>query len=73
LSPVEYNIISSCETAKEVWDRLHVTYEGTDCVKKTKVNFLLSKYESFKMKQGDSIGDMFSRFTEIVNGLAYQG
>lgn len=33
LSPTEYNIISSCEIAKEVWDRLHVTYEGTDRVK----------------------------------------
>jgi len=51
LSPGEYNIISSCGIAKEVWNRFYVTYEGTDCVKETKVNILLDKYESFKMKR----------------------
>jgi len=43
LSPVEYNQISSCEIVKEVWDRLHVTYEGTDRVKETKINFMLGQ------------------------------
>ncbi|XP_071724666.1 uncharacterized protein [Rutidosis leptorrhynchoides] len=73
LSPTEYNRISSCVTAKEVWDRLHITYEGTDRVKETRINILLGQYESFKMKPGESITDMFSRFTDIVNGLENQG
>ena len=29
LSPEEYNRISSCEHAKEIWEILEVTYEGT--------------------------------------------
>lgn len=73
LSPSEYNRISSCETAKEIWDRLHVTYEGTDRVKETKIIILLQQYETFKMKPDESVTDMFSRFTDIVNGLAYLG
>lgn len=73
LSPTEYNKLSSCETAKEVWDRLHITYEGTDRVKETRINIMLGQYEAFKMKPRESIIDMFSRFTEIVNGLEYQG
>jgi len=52
---------------------LHITYEGTDQVKETKLNILLGQYEAFKMKLGESITDMFSRYTEIVNGLEYQG
>jgi len=60
LSPTEYNIISSCETAKEICDRLHITYEGTYRVNETKVNILLGQYESFKMKFRESIEDMFS-------------
>lgn len=52
---------------------LHITYEGTDRVKETKINILLGQYEAFKMRPGESITDMFSRFTEIVNGLENQG
>jgi len=50
LSPTKYNQISSCETTKEVWDRLHVTYEGINRVKETKINILLGHYEAFRMK-----------------------
>jgi len=73
LSPTEYNRISSCEIANKVWDRFHVIYEKTYHVNEIKVNILLDQYESFEMKLGESIGDIFSCFIEIVNGLAYQG
>ena len=29
LNPTEFNRISMCKTAKEIWDKLKVTYEGT--------------------------------------------
>ncbi|XP_059638584.1 uncharacterized protein LOC132280843 [Cornus florida] len=29
ISPCEYNRISTCTTAKEIWDKLQITYEGT--------------------------------------------
>ncbi|XP_070043177.1 uncharacterized protein [Nicotiana tomentosiformis] len=37
----EYEKISSCETAKEMWDKLEVTYEGTNKVKETRINLLV--------------------------------
>ena len=33
----EYTRVSLCENAKEVWDKLQVTHEGTNRVKETKV------------------------------------
>ena len=33
----EFRRISTCETAKEVWDILEITHEGTDLVKKFKL------------------------------------
>ncbi|GAV73368.1 hypothetical protein CFOL_v3_16854 [Cephalotus follicularis] len=33
LNSNEFNQVSSCATAKEMWDRLKVTYEGTNQVK----------------------------------------
>ena len=29
LNPTEFNCISMCKTAKEIWDKLKVTHEGT--------------------------------------------
>ena len=31
----EYNKVSLCENAKEIWDKLQVTHEGTNRVKET--------------------------------------
>ena len=42
LDPNEYNRISSCESAKEVWDKLEVAHEGTNQVKKSKINLLVA-------------------------------
>ena len=65
--------IVSCESAKDIWNTLYITYEGTDWAKETQINLLLGQYESFKMKPEKSVANMYDRFTEIVNGLAYQG
>ena len=41
ISPSEFYLISSCTTAKKVWDTLSETYEGTRTIKDTKIYALL--------------------------------
>ena len=65
----EFNRITSCKTAKEIWHKLEVTYEGTSQVKETKINIFTRQYELFKMNKNESIKEMFSRFTNIINNL----
>ena len=48
---------------------MEVTHEGTSQVKESKINLLVHKYEIFKMKKYESISDIFSKFTNIVNAL----
>ncbi|WCJ38004.1 hypothetical protein M5689_019089 [Euphorbia peplus] len=69
LTATEYNKVSSCETAQDIWNKLEVTYEGTGKVKQSKVNQLMREYELFEMLDKESISDMNSRFTKIVNDL----
>ena len=69
----EFNRISTCASAKEIWDRLEVTHEGTNQVKETKINMLVHKYELFKIKHDESITAMFTHFTDIINGLKSLG
>ncbi len=69
----EFNRISRCISAKEIWDKLEVTHEGTNQVKESKINILVHKYELFKMESTESITKMFTRFTEIINRLKSLG
>ncbi|VFQ97365.1 unnamed protein product [Cuscuta campestris] len=69
VNPDDYQKISCCTTAKEMWDKLEVTYEGTDQVREAKIDFLTQEYELFRMKEGEKIDDMFDRFSKIINDL----
>jgi len=70
LDPNEFNRISACKSAKEIWDKLQVAHEGTNEVRETKMNMLLHEYELFKMDPSEDIKEMFTRFTIITNDLA---
>ncbi|GAV71319.1 UBN2 domain-containing protein [Cephalotus follicularis] len=65
----DFNRISSCIFAKEIWDRLEVTYEGTNQVKEAKNSMLVQEYEMFTMNETEDIKSMFCRFINIINAL----
>ncbi|GAV90500.1 zf-CCHC domain-containing protein/UBN2 domain-containing protein [Cephalotus follicularis] len=65
----EFNRVSSFMSAKEMWDRLEVTYEGTNQVKEMKINMLVHEYEMFTMHDNEDIKTVFTRFTNIINAL----
>ncbi|XP_038895919.1 uncharacterized protein LOC120084093 [Benincasa hispida] len=69
LCPNEFNQISACNSAKEIWDMLKVTHEGTNQVKESKISMLVHNYKLFKMDANETISEMFTRFTNIVNVL----
>ena len=73
LSMGEFNRIRSCKTAKDIWNTLEVTHEGTNQVKESKISMLVHKYELFKMKHDESIKQMYTRFTDIINDLSSLG
>ncbi|XP_060183255.1 uncharacterized protein LOC132613235 [Lycium barbarum] len=73
VSGEEYSKISNCETAKEMWDKLEVTYEGTSTVRENKIDALHHEYENFMMKEDENIESMFSRFSKIICELKSLG
>ncbi|GAV91098.1 UBN2 domain-containing protein, partial [Cephalotus follicularis] len=48
---------------------LEITYEGTNQVKESKISMLVHEYELFMMYNDESISDMFTRFTTIIDSL----
>ncbi|MQM18995.1 hypothetical protein Taro_051995 [Colocasia esculenta] len=54
----EFNHISNCKSAMEMWEKLRITYEGTDKVKETRIDILVTQYERFQMQPGETITQM---------------
>ncbi|CAL9079153.1 unnamed protein product [Musa textilis] len=69
----ELNHVSICELAFNIWCTLEITHEGTSRVKESKINLLVHSYELFRMKPSEPIGDMYTRFTDVVNGVKALG
>ncbi|XP_016506690.1 uncharacterized protein LOC107824420 [Nicotiana tabacum] len=69
IDPDKYKRISACQSAKEIWEDLQTAHEGTTQVKQSKIDMLTTEYEFFKMKDDESIQNMHTRFTSIINEL----
>src|ERR1044072_5748785 len=73
LSMDEFFRISACTTAKEIWDTLVETHEGTAEVKRSRLNTLSQEYELFRMLPRESILDLQKRFVHLTNHLKALG
>nr|XP_016446729.1 PREDICTED: uncharacterized protein LOC107771796 [Nicotiana tabacum] len=69
IGPDEYNRILACHSAKEIWEALQIAHEGTTQVKQSKICMLTTEYELFRMQDDESIQEMHTRFTSIINEL----
>jgi len=61
--------MSDKTTAKAMFASLYANYGGTKKVKKAEALMLVHQYELFKMKDDESIEQMYSRFQTLVSGL----
>ncbi|XP_070022581.1 uncharacterized protein [Nicotiana sylvestris] len=59
----------SMSISKKIWEALQTSHEGTTQVKQSKIDMLTTEYELFRMKDDESIQDMHTRFTSIINEL----
>jgi len=73
LSPSEFSKISNCESAKEAWQILETTYEGTKIVKSTKLQMLISKFEEIKMLEEETFREFYSKMSDLRNSMVSLG
>ncbi|GJT80904.1 zf-CCHC domain-containing protein [Tanacetum coccineum] len=58
-----------CNTAKDIWKTLLITYQGNNQVKDNKINLLVQQYEQFVIFKEESIDSAFARFNTIITSL----
>ena len=66
LDQFEFNRVSHCLTAQEIWHILEVTHEGTSQVKESRLAMLSSEYENFTMAKEENVKEMHGRLSNIV-------
>ena len=68
VSPDEFHRISHITIAKEAWEILETTYEGTKKVKDTKLQRLTTQFKELKMSEDESFDSFYSKLNEVVVG-----
>ena len=66
VSPDKFHWISHITIAKEAWEILETTYEGTKKVKDTKLQMLTTRFEELKMSEDESFDSFYSKLNEVV-------
>jgi hypothetical protein len=73
ISQTEHPRISNCDSAKDAWEILETTYEGTNLVKAAKLQMLVSKFEKIEMLEDETFDDFFGKLSEIRNSMINLG
>ena len=68
VSPDEFHKISHITIAKEAWEILETTYEGTKKVKDTKLQMLTTRLEEVRMSEDESFDSFYSKLNEVIIG-----
>ena len=66
MSPDEFHRIFHITVAKEAWEILETTYEGTKKVKDTKLKMLTTQFEELKMSEDEFFDSFYSKLNEVV-------
>ncbi|RVX06607.1 hypothetical protein CK203_029547 [Vitis vinifera] len=67
ISMNEFCRIATCTLAKEAWDILQVTHEGTNVVKMSKLQMLTYKFETIRMDDYETFGEFHAKLMDIMN------
>ena len=68
-----FRLINTCTVAKDAWEILKTTHEGTSKVKMSRLQLLATKFESLKMKEEECIHDFHMNILEIANACTALG
>ncbi|KAK1363912.1 CCHC-type domain-containing protein [Heracleum sosnowskyi] len=65
--------LMNCVSGKQMWDTINLIMEGTEDVQENRLDILTSQYESFRSLPGESITQVFEKYTKLLNELSMKG
>jgi len=73
LSQSEFVKVMQYKSAKEIWDKIVLSYEGDEQVKRAKLQTLRIQYENLIMHNDENVANYFLHVDEIVNCMKNLG
>ena len=70
MASTELRKVSACTSAKQIWDTIKISHEGTSKVREVKLDLLMSDYESFRLEKDESIKEAQGRFLTLMNSIS---
>nr|GFD10453.1 Gag-Pol polyprotein [Tanacetum cinerariifolium] len=64
-----YAAVDSCETAKEIWERVRQMMKGSDIGEQEKKEKLFNEWKKFTSTDGELIESYYHRFMQFMNDL----
>ena len=68
-----FKLINTCTMAKDAWEILRTTHEGTSKVKMSRLQLLTTKFENLRMKDDECIHDFHMNILDIANSYSALG
>ena len=69
IPPVLFEQIKLCQSAKEIWDTLQDSLEGSDNVKEKRLTSVVNEYDTFTVAPGESVLSAANHFRICINNL----
>jgi len=63
----EFKLIQGCKSAKQAWDTLQKSHEGTSSVKRTRLDHIATQFEYLKMESDETIVKFSSKISALAN------
>ncbi|KAK2417586.1 gag-protease polyprotein [Trifolium repens] len=64
-----FRLIKQCTVAKDAWEILKTTHEGTPKVKMSRLQLLTTKFENLGMKEDESVRDFYMNVIDFANSF----
>ncbi|KAK2357392.1 gag-protease polyprotein [Trifolium repens] len=64
-----FRLIKQCTVAKDAWEILKTTHEGTPKVKMSRLQLLTTKFENLRMKEDESVHDFHMNMIDFSNSF----
>jgi hypothetical protein len=68
-----YDQVSSIESAKELWEKLSVKFDGTSTMQKTKYEAAKQDMNLFCMNDGESVTSAYTRLQALKENIILLG
>ncbi|XP_073151933.1 uncharacterized protein [Henckelia pumila] len=68
-----FNLIGTCNCARDVWEKLQTHCEGSTSVKKTRMCLITSKFEKMKIEETETIMEYNGRLKSLENEASVLG